>query len=75
MLHRDPTKRIPLAKVLEHKWMAWGEGETGMTGMTGQRQRIGSADNLRWNEQVEQAIRGMNYNVESCKQVGGAWLQ
>lgn len=68
MLHRDPTKRIPLAKVLEHKWMAWGEGETGMTGMTGQRQRIGSADNLRWNEQVEQAIRGMNYNVESCKQ-------
>ena len=68
MLHREPNKRLPLAKVLEHKWM---EGEEPNSSATNQQQRIGSSDNLRWNEQVLRAIQGMNYSVDTCKQVGG----
>lgn len=67
MLHLDPSKRIPLASVLKHRWM---EGEGSSVDMPTNSLRVfGSTDNLIWNDQVLMAIRSMNYNVDACKLV------
>lgn len=67
MLHLDPSKRIPLASVLKHRFME-GVGPT-VDMPTNNLRVFGSSDNLLWNDQVLMAIRGMNYNVDACKQV------
>lgn len=71
MLQLDPSKRIPLASVLKHRFME-GAGP-GVDASTHSLRVFGSSDNLLWNDQVLMAIRGMNYNVEACKQVRGTF--
>ena len=66
MLLLDPAKRIPLAKVLEHRWMQGMEPDLQPTK---QMRVFGSDDNLLWNNQVLVAIQKMNFDVERCKQV------
>ena len=67
MLQLEPAKRIPLAKVLEHRWMQGMELDLHPTN----KMRVfGSNDNILWNGQVLSAIQKMNYDVERCKQVG-----
>ena len=66
MLHLEPTKRLPLAKVLEHKWMQGVESDNTLTN---QLRVFGSNDHLIWNDQVLLAIQRMNYSVEASKQV------
>ncbi len=68
MLHLDPSKRIPLASVLKHRWME-GVGSNVLSLPTNNLRVFGSSDNLLWNDQVLMAIQTMNYNVDACKQV------
>ena len=72
MLHLDPSKRLPLSRVLEHKWMT-EQQEVLLEASTNHiaPQLFGSNDSLLWNDQVLLAIQRMNYNVEACKQVRG----
>ena len=69
MLQLDPTKRIPLAKVLEHRWM---QGMQPDLQPLNKMRVFGSSDNLLWNSPVLAAIQNMNYDVERCKQVHAA---
>lgn len=70
MLHLDPSKRIPLDRVLEHKWMLTTEAELMAVNSAHQRRFLGSSESLLWNDQVLLAIQRMKYDVEACKQVG-----
>ena len=66
MLQLDPMKRLPISKVLEHKWMLAGKQEHPVMS----RLRVyNSKDNLVWNDQVLLVIQRMGYNVDSVKQV------
>ena len=66
MLQLDPAKRIPLGKVLEHRWMQEMEPDL----QPSNKMRVfGSNDNILWNSHVLAAIQKMNYDVERCKQV------
>ena len=72
MLQLDPAKRIPLAKVLEHRWM---QGMQPDLQPLNKMRVFDSSDNLLWNNQVLAAIQTMNYDVERCKQVHSTiWL-
>ena len=66
MLQLDPAKRIPLAKVLEHRWMQGMEPDLQPTN---QMRVFGSNENILWNSRVLAAIQKMNYDVERVKQV------
>ena len=67
MLQLDPAKRIPLAKVLEHKWMRDGEEGPKMV----PHKLIGrtASGNILWNDKVLMAVQRLNFNVEAVKQV------
>ena len=67
MLQLEPAKRIPLGKVLEHRWMQGMAPDLQPTNNMGV---FGSSDNILWNTSVLAAIQKMNYDVERCKQVG-----
>lgn len=72
MLQLDPTKRISLSKVLEHKWMQLGEGEMNETLTQSTLNRRTASGNVMWNEQVLLAIQRLNlpnFGVEAVKQV------
>ena len=66
MLQLDPAKRIPLGKVLEHRWMQGMEPDLQPTC---QMRVFGSNENILWNSRVFAAIQKMNYDVERVKQV------
>lgn len=68
MLVLDPSKRIPLASVLKHRWM---EGVEVTTDTLTKCPRLSNAsgESVQWNEQVLMAIQNMNYNMDACKQV------
>lgn len=66
MLQLEPAKRIPLGKVLEHRWM---QGMAPDLQPTNSMRVFGSNDNILWNTPVLAAIQKMNYDVERCKQV------
>ena len=66
MLQLEPAKRIPLGKVLEHRWMQGMEPDLQPTN---KMKVFGSNDNILWNSHVLAAIQKMNYDVERCKQV------
>ena len=73
MLQVDPNKRIPLSKVLEHKWMTIGSQKV-LDGGTALHKSCGSSSSsssgsLVWNEHVLMALQRYNCNVEICKQV------
>ncbi len=68
MLQLDPVKRLPLAKVLEHKWMQ--EGEEGPKILPHKLINRTASGNILWNDKVLQAIQRLNFNVETVKQVG-----
>ena len=63
MLQLEPAKRIPLSKVLEHRWMKSDLETTSPTVV------CGSNEGIVWNADVLAAIQRMNYDVERCKQV------
>ena len=67
MLQLDPAKRIPLAKVLEHRWMLEGENTT-QTPLI-QNSLRNSSGNLMLNEKVMMAIQRLNFNTEIVKEV------
>ena len=62
----DPAKRIPLAKVLEHKWMM--EGEDGPKIMPHKLIDRTASGNILWNDKVLLAVQRLNFNVETVKQ-------
>ena len=66
MLQLEPAKRIPLSKVLEHRWMQGVKSEVQSTTST-----MGGASNeiMLWNSDILATIQKMNYDVERCKQV------
>lgn len=69
MLQLDPAKRIPLSKVLEHRWMQEGEdGSTARTALAQNHQR-NSSSNLLLNDKVMLAIQRLNFNTELVKEV------
>ena len=66
MLQLEPAKRIPLNKVLEHRWMQGMELDLQPTS----KMRVfGSNEHIFWNSHVLAAIQKMNYDVDRCKQV------
>ena len=66
MLQLEPAKRIPLNKVLEHRWMQGMEPDL----QPANKMKVfGSNDHILWNTHVLAAIQTMNYDVERCKQV------
>ncbi|XP_011404771.1 PREDICTED: serine/threonine-protein kinase SIK3-like [Amphimedon queenslandica] len=74
MLQLDPSKRIPLSKVLEHKWMqatpTTVEGPSPLRSSPLYPQKTASG-NLLWNEQVLLAIQRLqssNFSIEAVKQ-------
>ena len=67
MLQLDPAKRLPLSKVLEHKWMQAGKQQE--PHVMNRLRVYNSKDNLVWNDQVLLAIQRMGYNLDSVKQV------
>ena len=75
MLQLDPSKRIPLSKVLEHKWMQASpsptDGPSPLRSSSLYPQKTASG-NLLWNEQVLLAIQRLNssnFSIEAVKQV------
>ncbi|CAI8051578.1 Serine/threonine-protein kinase SIK1 [Geodia barretti] len=65
MLQLEPAKRIPLNKVLEHRWMQGMELDLQPTS----KMRVfGSNEHIFWNSHVLAAIQKMNYDVDRCKQ-------
>ena len=68
MLHLDPSKRLPLSRVLDHKWMTQGVLPEPLTNHVTPRV-FGSNSSLIWNDQVLLAIQRMKYNVDACKEV------
>ena len=70
MLQLEPSKRIPLSKVLEHKWMLKDESvEPPMSAPLAHSKCRTASGSVMWNDQVLLAIQRMNCNVESVKQV------
>ena len=70
MLQLDPSKRISLSKVLEHKWMQ-DETEKSVDRTPSERSLINrsTSGSIIWNEEVLLAIQRLNFNVEAVKQV------
>ena len=68
MLQLDPSKRISLASVLKHRWMAGVEVTMDMPTKC-HRGSNASGESVLWNDQVLMALQNMNYNVDICKQV------
>ena len=70
MLQLEPSKRIPLSKVLEHRWMLMDEGtEPSMSTPLAHSKSRTASGNVMWNDQVLLAIQRMKCNVENVKQV------
>ena len=67
MLQLEPAKRIPLSKVLEHRWMQGMEPDLQPANIM---KVFGSNEHILWNTHVLTAIQKMNYDVDRCKQVG-----
>ncbi len=67
MLQLDPARRIPLSKVLEHKWMQEGEDEPKI--LSHKLIDRTASGNILWNDKVLLAIQRLNFNVEAVKQV------
>lgn len=67
MLQLDPAKRLPLSKVLEHKWMQAGKQQQEPPVMNHLR-IYNSKDNLVWNDQVLLVIQRMGYDLDNVKQ-------
>ena len=72
MLQLDPSKRIPLASVLRHRWMDGVEVRMETPAARPQTSSPGEDGSMVWNEEVLQAIKNMNYNVFTCQQVSSA---
>ena len=70
MLQLDPSKRISLSKVLEHKWMQ-DETEKSVDRTPSERSLINrsTSGSIIWNEEVLLAVQRLNFNVEAVKQV------
>lgn len=71
MLQLEPGKRIPLNKVLEHRWML---GVEPVMPHTMNFEMPTTSDKVVWNTQVLSAIQNMNYDVERCKQVSDYFM-
>lgn len=72
MLQLDPAKRIPLSKVLEHKWMQDSDQPPNMDTISPLQSKRSASGNLLWNEQVLLAIQRLNsstFTIEAVKQV------
>ena len=67
MLQLDPAKRMPLTKVLEHKWMQDREDVPKI--MPHKLIDRTASGNILWNDKVLLAIQRLNFNVEAVKQV------
>jgi serine/threonine-protein kinase SIK3 len=73
MLQLDPNKRIPLSKVLEHKWMLTASDMNLFNTCPSLHKNFSGSGNVLWNEQVLLAIQRLNnpnFSLESVKQVG-----
>ena len=70
MLQLDPSKRISLSKVLEHKWMQ-DETEKSVDRTPSERSLINrsTSGSILWNDKVLFAVQRLNFNVEAVKQV------
>jgi hypothetical protein len=71
MLQLDPNKRIPLSKVLEHKWMLTASDMNLFNTCPSLHKNFSGSGNVLWNEQVLLAIQRLNnpnFSLESVKQ-------
>ena len=70
MLQLDPSKRLSLSKVLEHKWMQ-DETEKSVDRTPSERSLINrsTSGSILWNDKVLFAVQRLNFNVEAVKQV------
>ena len=80
MLQTDPSKRLSLAKVLEHQWMKKSGNlppasnhspnhPPAATSTVNVSNQSSDSNTIQWDEHVLQVMRSMSINTEQAKQV------